>query len=94
MGDRDPRGVASPAWLVVTARAWRDGDRQIVRLIARDGSDDVRVAVESSSRDAAARLQLWLDDLDASGPRPHHDDTHDDADDGADDGADGDETPR
>jgi hypothetical protein len=94
--------VPSPPWLVVTARAWRDGERQIVRLIARDGSDDVRVAVESSSRAAADRLQLWLDDLGVPGPRPDHDDTdgdtdgdpHDDAHDGADDGADGDETPR
>jgi hypothetical protein len=66
---------------VITARAWRDGDRQIVRLIARDASDDVRVAVESSSRAAAARLQLWLDDLAASGPRP------------GDDAADDEETP-
>ncbi len=61
---RDPLAVVESHWLVVLARVWRDGDRQMIRLIARTESDDVgRVAVESSNRAAADRLLAWLDDF-------------------------------
>jgi hypothetical protein len=61
---RDPLLVVASRWLVVSVRVWRDGDRQMIRLIARTESDDIsRVAVESSNRAAADRLLAWLDDF-------------------------------
>ena len=55
--------VARPVSLVVVARVWRDGDRQLIRLVARSGADERRVAVESSNEAAANRLRSWLDEL-------------------------------
>jgi hypothetical protein len=61
---RDPLLVVASHWLVVLVRVWRDGDRQMIRLIARTASDDIgRVAVESSNRAAADRLLTWLDEF-------------------------------
>ena len=58
-------------WLVVVARAWSEGDRQLVRLVARDGEDAVvRAAVVSSNRAAADRLLAWLDEFAAPSPSP------------------------
>jgi hypothetical protein len=61
---RDPLTVVASHWLVVLVRVWRDGDRQMIRLIARTESDDIScVAVESSNRAAADRLLTWLDEF-------------------------------
>ena len=71
----DPLTVAPPHWLVVMVRAWLNGDRQMIRLIARTESDNVsRVAVESSNRAAADRLLVWLDEFARSNARDAPDD--------------------
>ena len=60
----DPRTVAATDWVVVTVRAWRDGGRQMIRLIAWGKSEKtIRVAIETSSEAAAYRLRSWLDEL-------------------------------
>lgn len=64
MSADDALPVAPPRLLVVLVRVWLDGDRQMIRLIARSESDDVsRVAVVSSSRAAADLLLAWLDEF-------------------------------
>jgi hypothetical protein len=56
--------VVAPNWLVVTVRVWHAGDRHLIRLIARSEFDEIsRVALESSSRAAASRLEAWLDEF-------------------------------
>ena len=81
-GTFHPGLVATSDWLVVTVRAWRDGDRQLIRLIARSEFNEIsRASLESSNGAAAGRLEAWLDEFgDLSSPGPGEDDAaHEDA---------------